>query len=241
MKKMVGRPGFWEIHVMVRLALTLYIMMVIISAALADKPDMFEFEKMVIKIVNYSQSLEYLITTPTLEPVLIATQIRKAGPGDPLAEVVKNLVLSRDSRRESAARFRDKSGKPIKWANLSPDNNYALVGFQDPSFENMYSAALMRVSDRHVLYEIKVPGSILDSLWSHDSKVIAILESTEYMKKTPWGLLAALSGHPIKIQTFFVRAVDPISQRETRIKIVDGIENASALLEERNEGDVSEN
>lgn len=241
MKKMVGRPSFWKIHVMVRLALTLYIMMAIISGALADKPDMFEFEKMVIKIVNHSQSFEYRITTPSLEPVLIATQTRKAGPGDPLAEVVEKLVLSEDSRRESAARFGDKSEKSIKWANLSPDNNYVLVGFQDPSFESMNSAVLMRVSDRHVLYEIRVPGSIRDSLWSHDSKMIAILESTEYMKKTPWGLLAALTGHPIKIQTFFVRAVDPISQRETRIKIAEGIENASALLEERNEGGVGEN
>jgi len=215
-------------------------MIAITGAALASKPNTFEFEKVVIKIVNYSQSFEYRIT-PALEPVLIATQVVKSGPGDPLAEVIKKLVLSEDSRRESAARFKDKSEKPIKWANLSPDNNYALVGFQDPSFENMYSAALMRVSDRHILYEIKVSGSIHDSLWSHDSKMIAILESTEYMKKTPWGLLAALTGHPIKIQTFFVRAVDPISQRETRIKIVEGIENASALLEERNEGDVGEN
>jgi hypothetical protein len=230
--------GFWKIRVIIVFNLTLCIMIAIAVNVLAEIPDFYPFEKVLIEIVNHDQLLQYRIISPTLEPVTISTHARKAGPDDPLAETIKTLKLTQASRREAAKGFKVKFERPVMWANLSPDKNYVLFGLDDPAYQTMHQVVLMRVSDRQVISDFGyIAGSyICDSMWSSDSKMILILGSSEYVKKNPWGILAALSGHPIQMHTFFVDVINPVSALDSRrIKIVEDIENATAHFKEGNE------
>jgi hypothetical protein len=51
------------------------------------------------------------------------------------------------------------------------------------------------------------------------------------MSKTPWALFAALSGHPIELQTYFVRTLAVRSGEKLAVKIADDVENGEAELE----------
>lgn len=147
-----------------------------------------------------------------------------------IADVTSSVVKRRYADRQAAAMIPGSAEHAFKWANLSPDKSCVLVGFQDPSVSAMTSAAVYRVAGLELIRHIEPEGRISDSLWSQDSKLVMILEVTERAKKTPWGLLAALSGHPIEIQTFDLRVVDVESKSEVRVKVADGIENGQAEL-----------
>jgi len=184
-----------------------------------------------VRIVNHQQANLYRISLPTMESFLVADELRKSGTIDPLAKIIQDVKAKRASRRNAAAGFEGTHSQPIRWADVSPDKKYTLVGFEDPVFESMTTAQLVRKSDGQVVSSVEVEGIIRGSLWLPDSSAVAILESTERMRKTPYGLLAALSGHPIRLQTFYLRLLVPTSAEQARIEVTGGVENATADLE----------
>lgn len=183
-----------------------------------------------VKIVNYEQSVEYRIhsTNGVAEATRLSGQ--PANSGDPLADVTAAVMESRKTRRQAVSTIRGSAEDSFKWANLSPDGVFALVGFQDPFVSAMTSSTVYRVAGLEPIKRINSEGRILDSLWSQDSKTVVILEVTERMKKTPWGLLAAVSGHAIEIQTLYVRIVNVESGAGSRLKVADGVVNGESEL-----------
>lgn len=183
-----------------------------------------------VEIVNYVQVAKYRINGEN-SPILLSTSPRTADSQDSLGQISMSISATRRARAYEATLLSAQYGRNIKWANSSPDKRFVLVGFEDPSIESMTTANLIRISDFSVILQVKSEGIIRDSLWSPDSKSLAILESTERMSKTPWGLFAAISGHPIELQTFYVRFLDLAPPyNEKRVKVATDIENASAEL-----------
>jgi hypothetical protein len=181
------------------------------------------------EIVNYLQAVEYRIA-PHGAPTQVAVHPYTNGQPDALARIIANISAARSARRQAAAMIHGQAGQSIQWADLSPDNRLILAGFQDPSVSAMTSATVFRVSDLTPILRVNAEGRIRDSLWSQDSRTLTILESTEHMKKTPWGLLAAISGHPIELQTYYVRRLDIDTRSDVRVRIADDIENGEAEL-----------
>lgn len=183
-----------------------------------------------VEIVNYLQSVEYSMAGPQSTPILVSKHPRADAPLDPLGQISIHISETRGARKQATKLLDSQFGQNIKWANFSPDKRFVLVGLEDPSFESMTSATLFRTADSTVISQVKSEGLIHDSQWSPDSSSVAILESTERMSKTPWGLFAALSGHPVQLQTFYVRFIDSGSHNEKRVKVTTDIENAVAEL-----------
>jgi hypothetical protein len=178
-------------------------------------------------IVNYLQSSEYRIG-PGGPPVTL--QPNSDAQRDALAKIISSISATSSARRQAAALIQGQAGQIIRWANFSPDGRLVLAGFEDPSVGVMTSATVFRVSDLTPILRVRSQGFIRDSLWLQDSKILAILESTERMKMTPWGLLSALSGHPIQLQTYYIRWLDVDSRSDIRVKITDGVENGEGEL-----------
>jgi hypothetical protein len=183
-----------------------------------------------IVIANYLQSLEYSITEQNDDLILIDAKPRIEGEHDNLEEVIDNLQKKERSIQDAAKLLSGKFGASVKWANYSPNKQFVLVGFGDPSKANAISVDLVKVSDFSVISHINLEEEVLDSQWSENSNSLAILESTVRMRKSPWGFFAALSGHPIQLKTMYVRIYDLALNREKKVKVATDIENPVATL-----------
>lgn len=183
-----------------------------------------------VEIVNYLHAVEYSVTAPPGVPTLVATHLRADGAEDPLGKIQRNISATQNARRQAVALIKGPLGQSIKWVNFSPDNQLLLAGFEDPSTGVMTSATVFRSSDLAAVLRVTSVGEIRDSLWSPDSKRLTILESTERISKSPWGLIAAVSGHPVELQNFFLRLLDIDSHRDELVKVATNIENALAEL-----------
>jgi hypothetical protein len=186
-----------------------------------------------VEIVNYARSSEYEIVFSDGSPIVTMVTSLANRQDDSLATIVSSISLTRSSQRQTAASLQGHSSQPIKWASFSPDSQFVVGGFKDPSVTVITSATVFRAADLTPILRIQSEGRIRGSLWSKDSKALAILESTERMKKTPWGLLAAVSGHPIEMQSFYLRRFDIRTRNNVRLKIADDVENGEAELRER--------
>jgi len=92
----------------------------------------------------------------------------------------------------------------------------------------MTSAIIYRTADLFNVMRIESVGRIRDLLWSANSKWLTVLESTDRMEKTPWGLLAEVSGHPIELQTSYVTRIDVETSSILRVKIADDVARQSS-------------
>jgi hypothetical protein len=150
-------------------------------------------------IVNYLQSSEYRIA-PGGPPVTL--QPNSDAQRDALAKIISSSSAMSSARRQAAALIHGQAGQIIRWANFSPDGRLVLAGFEDLPVGVMNSATVFRVSDLTPILRVRSQGFIRDSLWLQDSKILAMLESTERMKMTQWGLLSARRPTPRLLHAF---------------------------------------
>lgn len=183
-----------------------------------------------VEIANYKEIVEYKISLPEGPATLVAAHQYTEGQNDRLGILVESIVAKQRASKQAAASIKDSDGQSIKWAKFSPDNRLVLAGFEDPSLSALTSATVYKTSDLKAIMQMKMDGRIRDSLWSANSKSLIILESTERMKKSPWGLLLALSGHPIEINTFNLRLINIDYKSDVRISIPGDYENPDAEL-----------
>jgi hypothetical protein len=183
-----------------------------------------------VEIVNYVRSSEYKVTIFDGVPKVTMVNSQTNRQDDPLAKVMSSISSTRSSQRQAAASIQGHFGQPIKWASLSPDGRLIVAGFEDPSVTAITSATVYRAADHTPIMRVQSEGRIRGSLWSEDSKSLTTLESTERMKKTPWGLLSAISGHPIELHAFYLRCFDIGNRSDIRVNIANDIENGEAEL-----------
>lgn len=183
---------------------------------------------LVVEVANYAQSAEYRYFVPDGPATVIAS--RQDPQGEGLKRIISGVAEQHRVGREAAAQLRWKTAPAARWASISPDKRFVLVGFEDPSSDAMKSAALLRASDQSRVAQFESEGVIRYLQWSPDSQFIAILESTARVKKTLWGLLSAISGHPIELETFYVTSISANGQRKSRTRIANGVENGVAKL-----------
>ncbi|WP_233840420.1 hypothetical protein [Dyella sp. 2HG41-7] len=181
-----------------------------------------------VRIVNYKQSKVYEAIVPDGPAKLLEANPVDA-QRDPIGELVAHLMEKRVALQRAAATL-PSQGRWLRWACFSPDHQFVLAGMQDQATTAVTEAAVYKVSDMSVIMSIDSGRIIQDFKWSEDSKSLVVLESSEHMSKSPWGLLAALSGHPIELQTYFLRTVLVESRANSSLEITDNIENGEAEL-----------
>jgi hypothetical protein len=154
-------------------------------------------------------------------------------PAQELEGILTSLRTKQTARKQAAASIGGHSNPPLRWADVSPDNGLVFAGVQDPSMSAATAGTISRYPGIEPLMRIESPGRICDAMWSQDSRSIAVLEVVESMKRTPWGLLAALSGHPIELQTFYLRLINVDKRSEVRVKVAEDVENGAAEVRSR--------
>ncbi len=183
-----------------------------------------------IIVVNREQALEYRVTAESMKPQLLARSSCTARTSDQLAETIRNLKDAREQRRRAAKEVTGARLNSARWATPSPDGVYALIGFEDPAVQATRAALLVRSSDGVVLAEVRPRGSIRDVRWLPGTDTVITLEATERWKKSLSGLLRILLGHPVPMNSFYLRALDAATAREHVFDVVADVENAEGCL-----------
>lgn len=162
---------------------------------------------------------------------LASTKVFQSGSGDPLHVMIGNLT-DREKAWRAYAQKKPDHVVGAKWINVSPDGNYLIAGFQDPSLDVRKNAIVMRTSDRKILKEVYLGWGwgLSDADWSSDSKFLVMLESKERWSKSLKGLLYILLSHPIPLKTFYLTIVDVRSGATSRHLLVEDIAYGEGIL-----------
>lgn len=184
----------------------------------------------VIHITNYESTRVLMPAVPhDGSAITIASQ----------TEVALNTVSLADTMNAYNLHWRDRKAAVsvvsgpmhnVQWVSTSPDMRMAVAGYEDPSSGLVTHASLVDLSSAAAPYKLDLVGTISDVSWVPGTHIPLILESTEYMRKSPWGLLAAISGHPIEMQQYFIDIVDPVTHGIQRAKLGGEVENAIAVF-----------
>jgi hypothetical protein len=178
-----------------------------------------------VEIANSAGVSRYGVMPPD-GPVQLLNAKTSSNGGDSLVRVVARIQEKRRILESTAASVRGATSRPIGWAAFSPDHKLVLAGPENPTLSEITFATVYRASDFSPILSIEGNRRIRDLRWSDDSKALMILESTDRMKKTPWGLLAAVSGHPIELQTYVLLTVNIATQRQSQLQIIEDVTNS---------------
>jgi hypothetical protein len=183
-----------------------------------------------VRIVDLKEVHEYEVRVWPRGPLPLVVRAVIAPDAlrrDALGEVLKARHAAERERERGAdhvKRFRPRA----RWAYLSPDGAHALLGYENPAGTPMRSAAVVQIPEDGKTWDLEVRGTLEDSRWAADSKVVLLLESTERWLKSPRGLMRLLVGHPIPLHTLYVMACHLETHRCHRVEIASDLENATA-------------
>lgn len=198
-----------------------------------------DHETFVVTIIGYDQAVRYSVeygVTPSRSTPEVLSPIKRQAKGETDLSVwpLRELERRREERRQAAKNFKFRFTEAVKWVNPSPDGRYLLVGFEDPRLEVMSRAIALRASNFEPLKEWKFKfwsrGYIEDSEWSSDSRVLAVLETSERWSLAPRDLLFALAGHAALLETFFVNFVSVSSGEVVRQLIIKDVRYGTAII-----------
>jgi len=131
----------------------------------------------------------------------------------PWNRVFNLLKAKEDARVKSAQELHGQFSKEATVAEYSPDRLYLFIGVNDqeyvpPAFIN--KAQVFRTESRVSLKEMIFVDDIYvsDIAWSKDQRDVIMLLEQRTIKYSLWGIFRLISGHPIPLNTYFLRVLD---------------------------------
>ncbi|OGQ35611.1 MAG: hypothetical protein A3G39_01855 [Deltaproteobacteria bacterium RIFCSPLOWO2_12_FULL_43_16] len=96
--------------------------------------------------------------------------------------------------------------RPLKW---SPDGRYLAISLVEGFKITPFELVVIDVAAIEVVFRYKNPGDnwIEDIAWIPDSKTLAVICKSERTGLWPWELLAAIAGHPIPHNSFYLELI----------------------------------
>ncbi len=198
-----------------------------LAAAVREAPAQSHAINVLVEVANYKQAEQYEVDVPSgeVKRLLVTPQ---GNTYEGLTNVVAGLSRKRTALRESAKHLQETGLHESKWALVCPDGSLVVFGNQDPNA--ITEAAIYRVGGMSPVGRIRAHGRVRDLMWSKDSQTLFVLESTEHLSITPLGMIDALSGHPIELQTYYLRTIGIQTGMDVQLEIVTGIANGEGEL-----------
>jgi hypothetical protein len=199
--------------------------------AYASSPDQTRVaevtRKNAVHISNYESTRVFDLTAPPDGTTLSISKMTQM-PG--ALSLGNTLNANRQRWRDRRAASSVVAQRDVLWVSTSPDEKMAVVGYADPGSIQETHVSVMDLSSAATAYPLRLLGEISDVDWVTGTHTPLILESTEHMRITPWGLLAAISGHPIEMKQYFLDIVDYKTHKIHRIILGAEVENAVAVF-----------
>jgi hypothetical protein len=125
-----------------------------------------------------------------------------------LAEIVTHIRTEELARKGAAKELEGGFYKDVAWASVAPDNALALLGRNVHGWNSEVALEIVRIADKKTLFRAPMSDKMVDILWLPEGGKVLILEGTEHTTLTPWALISAVSGHPVRKLTFQVHIID---------------------------------
>ena len=195
-------------------------------------PVMSAMASVEVDVANYEDMARFEIRISPGAPTVVelAASREKTVANDWLTKIVKHLGTVEAERKLEAARIGVRFERPVVWASVDSTRKYALVGFEDPQIESRQAITVVRLADSKILSVVKTEGLIRDFCWLPEEGKFAILEGVEHSKFTPWSILSAVSGHPIRKIHFRGIIYDVRSDSKSDFVIDKHLDNASGMI-----------
>jgi hypothetical protein len=200
--------------------------------AYASSPDQTRIDeatrKNAIRISNHESTRVFDLTAPPDGSTLSISKMTEMPGILSLGSTLNAYERHRRDRR--AASFLIPPGD-VLWASVSPDKKMAVIGYGDLDSMHETHVSMMDLSSAATAYPLRLLGEVSDVDWVPGTHTPLVLESTEHMRISPWGLAAAISGHPIEIRQYFLDIVDSKTYEIHRITLGAEVENAVAVFQ----------
>lgn len=184
--------------------------------------------KNAVHISNYESTRVFDLTVPPDGTTLSISKVTEM-PGARFLGNTLNVYEQRWRDRRAASSV--VAPGYVLWVSMSPDKKMAVVGYGDPGSIRETHVSVMDLSSAATAYPLRLLGEVSDVDWVTGSHTPLVLESTEHMRMSPWGLLAAISGHPIEMKQYFLDTVDSKTHKIHRMILGAEVENAVAVFQ----------
>jgi hypothetical protein len=192
----------------------------------------------IVKLVGYDQEKREFISEYRIAPSDTKSRLLSKVERDLKTKpnffglILRDLNQRRELRRNTLKTLKLGPFTHAKWVNPSPDGRYLLLGFEDPAGEVMTNALIINAADLSAIKEFKMTGGhyILDSEWSANSQLLAILETDERYSKSFVDLISLLLSHPKPLNTISVTFVDVSSGSSTRMQVEKDVRFGTAVI-----------
>ena len=200
--------------------------------AYASSPDQAHVEeaarKNAVYISNYESTRAFDLTATPDGAMLSVLKITEL-PGN--LSLGNTLNAYEQHQRDRRAASSAVPPGDVLWASIRPDEKMAVVGYGDLGSMHETHVSVVDLSSAAPAYPLRLLGEVSDVDWVVGTHTPLILESTERMRKSPWGLLAAISGHPIEMKQYFLDIVDSKTHEIHRVILGAEVENAVAAFQ----------
>jgi hypothetical protein len=200
--------------------------------AYASSPDQTRVEqatrKNAVYVSNYESTRAFDLTAPPDGAMLSVSKITEL-PGN--LSLGNTLNAYEQHRRDRRAASSAVPPGDVLWASISPDKKMAVVGYGDRGSMDETHVSVVDLSSAATAYPLRLLGEVSDVDWVVGTHTPLILESTQRMRKSPWGLLAAISGHPIEMKQYFLDIVDSKTHEIHRVILGAEVENAVGVFQ----------
>lgn len=192
-------------------------------------PDDSQTPALAVVVASEQELRRYDLSAGDINPRLTLVSSDPAAVSNGLIAVLSEKAEKRRVRAGHVAVCAPQLAKTVCWAYPSPDGRFVVLGFEDPLCEAPRTAELMNAEHVKVI-EISAIGALDDVWWTPDSRHLVILDRDERYSLTPFGLLAALAGHPVPLNTYWLRIFDACTGTERRTLVAEDLPRTSAIL-----------
>ena len=182
-----------------------------------------------VEILSGSTLFDYRVDYATPEVELSGSE-QVASTHDELVRLTRSIDSYRNEIIAAVSNLDAKSSQTVKWASISPNKRYAIAGFVDPRYQPVGNAVLLDGDGEIKLPHIQIGENMEWCLWSPDSSKVAILGVDERTSLWPIDLLLALSGHPVKLKTYHLILIDPVTTKTQHMVIAKDIKDGIAVV-----------
>jgi hypothetical protein len=186
-----------------------------------------------IIVANHEQFWKYEFKPDSmlLELVTQAEKNKDTNWSDQVVPILKQWDKKNKTQSRLAEKLNAKWASGSKWAERSPGEKYVLVGYEDPMVDARRTLKIFDTSIGVCLKSIKYEDACIeDFVWSPDSKYLLIIEEQERLSKSIEGLLVAITGHPIPLESYTISVLNISSGEIRKLPLAEDIKRGQASI-----------
>lgn len=185
-------------------------------------------------VANHQSAWEFHIdlSVPKAELVSETKGTEPEKRPDVLGSILKELREKQKERRLAVQTFQGPSSAVPEWAEFSPDCRLVVVGLEDPAVNVQRNISYGHPKPWSEVGRMSFNGDhfIEDVAWSRDSRFLVVVETEERYSKSLRGVLSAISGHPIPLNSLYLTSVEASSGKRERLKLLSDIPYGTSII-----------